>query len=67
MRIALFEVGEEECIGEVLEARGVVRHDISLAWDVERGVVIAVLPLVLAHPVAEVGGEAERVASPAGL
>ena len=54
LRLALFEVGEEECIGEVLEARGVIRHDISLARDVEQGVVVAALPLVLARPVADV-------------
>ena len=58
MRIALVEVGVEECIGEVLEARGVVRHDIGLAREVERGVVIAVRPLMLARSVAQVGGRA---------
>ena len=49
MRISLFKVGENESIGEVLEAGSVVRHDVGLAWDVERGVVIAVSALVLAR------------------
>ena len=58
LRIPLFEVSEKEGVGEVLEMRGVVSHDVSLARDVERGVVIAVLTLVLARPVAEVGRRA---------
>lgn len=69
LRIALFEVREEEGVGEMLEARGVVRHDVSLAWDVERGVVIAVVALVLARPVAEVGrraGGSDRALTDAG-
>ena len=30
MRIPLFEVGEKESIGEVLEVRSVVRHDVGV-------------------------------------
>ena len=41
-----------------MEARGIVRHDVGLARDVEGGVVVAVEPLVLAGPVAEIGGGA---------
>ena len=56
MRIPLFKVGEKESIGEVLEARGIVRHDVGLARDVERHVVVAVAALVLTSPVAEIAG-----------
>ena len=48
MRIPLVEVGEKESVGEVLEARGVVGHDVSLAWDVKGSVVVAVIALVAA-------------------
>ena len=58
MRIPLVEVGEKESVGEVLEARGVVGHDVSLAWDVKGSVVVAVIALVAAGPIAEVGGRA---------
>ena len=60
MRILLVKVGKKESVGEVLEALGVVRHDVGLARDVERGMVVAVSALVLAGPVAEVGGRAIR-------
>ena len=56
MRIPLFEVSEKESVGEVLEARGVIRHDVGLARDVERHVVVAVAALVLTSPVAEIAG-----------
>ena len=39
-----------------MEAGGVVRHNVGLDRDVERGVVVAVSALMLARPVAEVGG-----------
>ena len=58
MRIPLVEVGEKESVGEMLEARSVVGHDIGLAWEVEGGVVVAMIALVAAGPVAEVGGRA---------
>ncbi len=52
MRIPLFEVGEEERIGEMLQAGGVVGHDVDLSWEVEGDMVVSVEALVLAGPVA---------------
>ncbi len=52
LRISLFKVGEEERIGEVLQAGGVVGHDVDLSWEVEGDMVVSVEALVLAGPVA---------------
>ena len=54
MRILLFEVGEKEGVGEVLKAGGIIRHAVDLAWEVEGQVMVAVDPLVLTCPIAEV-------------
>ena len=35
MRIPLVEVCDKESVGEVVEVRGVVGHDVGLARDVE--------------------------------
>lgn len=48
-------MGEEERIGEVLQAGGVVGHDVDLSWEVEGDMVVSMEALVLASPVAEVG------------
>ena len=34
LRIALFEVREQGGVGEMLEARGIVSHDVVLSWEV---------------------------------
>ena len=39
----------------MLEAGGIIRHDVDLAWEVESHVVVAVDPLVLTRLVAQVG------------
>ena len=55
LRIVLFEVGEKGSVREVLEARGIVRHDIGTPWDEEVCLAVPVLPLVGTGVVAEVG------------
>lgn len=58
MRIVLVEVREESSVGELLEARGVVCHDIGRAWEVPSVVAVPVRALVLASVVAEVSSGA---------
>ena len=56
LRIILFEMREESGVGEMLEARGVVSHDIEFAGQVECLVAITVEALVMTGVVAEVCG-----------
>ncbi len=58
LRIALIEMGEKGSVREVLEARGIIRHDVELSWEVVGEVTVAVLPLVATGEVAQVGGGA---------
>ena len=51
----LFEVSEESSVREVLQARGVVGHDVGTSWDEEVCLAVPVLPLVGTGIVAEVG------------
>jgi len=46
--IALFEVGEEGRVREVLEARGVIGHDVEVSWEEVCEVTVAVDPLMVA-------------------
>ena len=46
LRIHLFIVCKEGGIGEVLEAGGIIAHDIRRSWDVPGLVTVAVLSLV---------------------
>ena len=48
LRIVLFEMSEESSIGEGLQSRGVVSHDVGRSGDVEAAVAVAVRSLVLA-------------------
>ena len=50
----LLEVREEGGIGEMLEARGVVCHDVHESWEKGRPVAVPVCPLVGASVVAQV-------------
>ena len=52
----LFEVGKKGSVREVLEARGIVRHDVGTPWDEEVCLAVAMLPLVGTGIVTEVGG-----------
>ncbi len=56
LRIALVEMGEEGSVREVLQARGIIRHDVEVSWEVVGEVTVAVLALVAAGEVAEEGG-----------
>ena len=56
MRIHLFIVRKEGGIGEVLEAGGIIAHDIGRSWDVPGLVAVAVLALVKSSDVAELCG-----------
>ena len=51
----LFEVGKKGSVREVLEARGIVRHDIGTPWDEEVCLAVAVFSLVSTSVVAEKG------------
>ena len=51
----LFEMGKKGSVREVLEARGIVRHDVGTPWDEEVRLAVLVLPLVGTGIVAEVG------------
>ena len=55
MRILLHEVREESGVRQFLETRGVVGHDIQPSWEEVSSVAVAVLPLVVAGVVAEMG------------
>ena len=43
---------------QVLQARGIVGHDVGVSWEVGRFVAVAVEALVQAGVVAQVGGGA---------
>lgn len=49
----LFEVRQEGRIGEMLQARRIVRHDIDFSREIRDLVTIPVLPLVHASEVAQ--------------
>ena len=51
-------MGKESSVREMLEARGVVGHDVVQSWDEERVVAVAVVSLVVTGVVAQVGGRA---------
>ena len=63
LRIVLLEVSKESGVGEVLQAGGIICHDIEFSWEVGGQVAVAVLALVEARPVAEEGGRTFRVDS----
>ena len=44
--IVLFEVGKKGIIGEMLETRGIVTHDVGLSWEILADVAVTVLTLV---------------------
>ena len=50
------EVGQEFGIGEMLQAQGIVGHDIGLPWDVLCHVAVTVVSLVLGSKDALLGG-----------
>ena len=52
LRIFLFEVREELCVSKVLQAGGVVGHDVEVAREEERGVAVSMQALVGAGVVA---------------
>ena len=56
LRTVLFEVGKKGSVREMLEARGVVAHDVVRSWQVEGDVAVAVGSLVRAGDVAQEGG-----------
>ncbi len=51
-------MGEEGSVREVLQARGIIRHDVEVPWEVVGKVTVAMLALVAAGEVAEEGGGA---------
>ena len=56
LRISLLEVSEEGRVSEVLQARGVISHDVRRPGNEEAGVTVAVSALMHAGEVAQVGG-----------
>ena len=52
----LFKMSKKRRVREVLEARGVIGHDIKQAWEEASGVAVAVQTLVFTGAVAKVGG-----------
>ena len=58
LRIVLLEVGEELGVGEVLQTRSIVCHDVGFSWEVESEVTVALLALVSAGVVAKVRSSA---------
>ena len=46
--VVLLEVGKKGMVRQVLQARGVVGHDVGLPWDVLGDVAVTVVPLVIA-------------------
>ena len=58
--IVLVKVVEEGGVGQVLQARGIVGHDVGVSWEVGRFVAVAVEALVQAGVVAQIGGGAIR-------
>ena len=66
MRIVLVEVREQGSISELLQARGIVSHNVDRSREVPAVVAVAVGPLVLAGVVAQVCGSAVTSDCPAG-
>ena len=66
MRIMLVEVREQGSVSELLQARGVVSHDVDRSREVPAVVAVAVGPLVLAGVIAQVCGSAVTGDCPAG-
>ena len=64
LRIALYKVGQKRKVSQLLEARGVVRHDIDRARDVGHQVTVSMLALMKAPVVAQVRGDTVRGDSP---
>ena len=56
--IVLVEVCKEGGVRKVLQARGIVSHDVGVPWEVSGFVTVAVEALVQASVVAKVGGGA---------
>jgi hypothetical protein len=55
LRIYLLEVSKEGRVCEVLQAWGIVRHDVGVSWEEVRHVAVSVLALVSTGVVAEMG------------
>jgi hypothetical protein len=55
LRISLFKVGKEFAVSEMSQAGGVVSHSISISWEEEGEVAVAVLLLVSTVVVAQLG------------
>jgi hypothetical protein len=55
LRISLFKVGKEFDVSEMLQAGGVVSHSVSISWEEKGEVAVAVLSLVSAAVVAQLG------------
>lgn len=55
LRIMLFKMRQKLGVGEVLQTRRVVCHDVLLSWEEMGQVAIAVCPLVVAGEAAEGG------------
>ena len=51
----LFKVSEESSVREVLQARGVVGHDVGTSWDEEVSLAVSVFSLVSTGVIAEKG------------
>ena len=60
LRIALLEVSKKGGVSKVLQARGIVSHDIGQPGKVEGGVTVAMFALMAAGEVAQVGRRAIR-------
>ena len=58
LRIVLVEVGEKGSVRQVLQAGGIVGHDVGVSWEVGRFVAVAMEALVQACVVAQVGRRA---------
>ena len=56
----LFKVSEESSVREVLQARGVVCHDVGTSWDEEVCLAVAVFSLVSTGVIAEKGSRPVR-------
>ena len=56
MWIVLFEVSEELGVGELLQAGGVVSHNVPSSWEEEHALAVAVAASMEARQVAEVRG-----------
>lgn len=58
LRIALLEQGKKFRVSKMLQARSVISHVVLLSWDKEHRMAVAVLALVHAGVVAQVGRRA---------